>query len=377
MKSPLWIINSFFAIILITIILYTFFSSWKIPSTFPLTVSTPMKIEEESKKILDDSSIKLIYQDNDLFGTFIPKPILEEKRIDVKLPPTPPMPKFSPPLPIPSVSFMEPLKVIVTGIIMSTNESDNQVIISDNATKAQKLYRVGEKIYDAHILRIFPNKVIFIRANGQEETLFVTLAEAQAETKNMKNIDWNMLIQKVSNFEYLIDIQEIANHISNLAQFIDQLDLTTVFSKGIGIGTRIGKIHSNSIGYALGLMPGDIITSVNNILATKTSNRVNIYNMLRQVKTGDNIKVEVIRHHLRAHITYTVASIKSTANVSKLEASNLSIQNEQGQENEKERLMKEKYKFNNTVQDIKKRDKLAMMRHGSKKSILSTIPQVS
>lgn len=374
MKSPLWIINSFFALVLILIISYAFFSSRQIPSTLPLASNAQAKtIKEGLKKTLVDSDIKVIYQDNDLFGTYIPT-ITSEKSIEIALPPAPPMPKFSQPLPMHSVNFMEPLKVSVTGIIMSTNEADNQVIISDNATKAQKLYKTGEKINDAHILRIFPNKVIFIRANGQEETLFVTITEAQTEIKNIQRVDWSKVIQRISDFEYLIDVQEFSNHISNLAEFIDQLDLITVFSKGISIGTRIGKMKETSIGYGLGLVSGDIITSINNVLATKTNNRVTIYNMLRKLKNGDNVKVEIIRNRVKTELTYTIASIKTSANTSHQE--NITIQSIEAQETEKEKLMKEKYKFNNAVQDIKKRDKLAMMRHGGKKSVLS-IPQIS
>lgn len=377
MKSPLWIINSILALFLIIIVGYIVFSSKEIPKFVSLRSITTQPTEETGKK-LDEGFLKVIYEDNDLFGTFVPKRIEAEKAQEaITPPPTPPRPKPLMPLPVPTVNFMEPLNVSVTGIIMSTNEADNQVIIADNATKQEKLYRVGDKILDAHILRIFSNKVLFIRANGQQETLYVNATEAKAEIKQLQEIAWDKIVRKQADGSYLVSPKAITAHINSLAQFIDTLDMTTVFSKGISVGVRIGKINRNSIGFALGLIPGDIITLVNGIPPTTTDNRVEIYNKIRALKADQPVKIELLRGRIQVAITYnfeaekTEGKPKYTDEIPQKQAAPDEITEE------KAKLMKEKYRFNSTVQDLKKRDRLAMMHQGSKKSVLRLIPQTS
>lgn len=375
MKSPLWIINSILMLFFISVLGYIVFSSKETPTQISLrSITTPTT--EETEKKLDEGFLKAIYEDNDLFGTYVPKSVITEKEQEVVVaPPLPPRPKPSIPLPTPSVSFMEPLRVSVTGIIMSTNEADNQVIISDNATKQEKLYRVGDKILDAHILRIFANKVIFIRANGQQETLFVNTTEAQAEIKQLQEINWDNIIRKQPDGSYIINTNAFIAYISSLAQFIDLLDLTTVFSQGVSIGVRIGKMHRKSVGFALGLMPGDIITLVNNIPPTHTNNRVEIYNKIRGLADGARVNIELLRGRNQIEITYQIEKLKAHQKYKNIETQKAVSSEEVTIE--KEKLMKEKYKFNSTIEDFKKRDRLAMMQHGSKQSVLSTIHRTS
>src|SRR5581483_8772257 len=163
MKSPLWILNSILAAILGTTLAYIFFSPRQIPTQPSLRILPAEAFKEQAKKPLEPSFLKTIYEENDLFGTFKQKPALVEEKEKVAPPPLPPKPK---PIKAPEnakVSFLEPLKITVTGIIVSTKESDNQVIIADES-KQERLYKVGDKIVDAYILRIFKNKVIFIRS---------------------------------------------------------------------------------------------------------------------------------------------------------------------------------------------------------------------
>ena len=193
MKNPLWILNSTLALLLlamIAFIMYSFKSMFERPPLAPLKI--PPKVEVLKKEDAKPKDISLIYEENDLFGTYTPAII--PVRVTEQLPtlPHPPIPKPIVQRTKPIVQFLEPLPVKITGIIASSNEAKSQVTLVDNSTKKSESYRVGDKLFDAYIIRIFPRKIITIRSNGQQETLFMYSDDAQVESKELKNPSWNL-----------------------------------------------------------------------------------------------------------------------------------------------------------------------------------------
>lgn len=384
MKSPIWIVNSALILLLLVMMSYIFFSRVDVPSQVSLRPQSIELVTDKTHKPLNDGFLKTIYEENDLFGTYLPAqtPISKVPKIQVVPPPTPPEIRPTTPLPAPVINFMDPLKITLTGIIMSSNESENRVIIADNATKEEKLYKMGDKIADAYILRIFKNKILLLRSNGQQETLFINPSEAQAEIKALQETSWQDVIHKESDTTYIVDPIAFALRVQGLPQFMEMLDLTTVFSKGRSVGTRIGKMDQKSIGYTLGFQPGDIIVNVNGTSPTTTANRIAIYNQLLSVALGAKVVVEVIRKKSRITIHYTIASMMQKSMLSPLspieqpkQRNELRVDSLEDITEQKIALMEQKYKFNPTVGTIKKRDKQAMKRFGSRKSFLQSIPQ--
>ena len=107
---------------------------------------------------------------------------------------------------------------------------------------------------------------------------------------------WAEIIHEVHPNEYTIDPILFADRVKSLAQFIDMLDLTSVYKKGQNVGCRIGTLEKDSLGTMLGLQSGDIIVRINNIPATDTSHRLKIYKELTRVTAeGKPIVVEYLR----------------------------------------------------------------------------------
>lgn len=390
MKSPIWIINSALLLLLFIILGYVFFAKVNVPSTISLRPQTIESAADKDYKPLSQGFLKTIYEDNDLFGTYVPQRIepISQQQIKVVPPPNPPAMRPNTPLPAPVINFMDPLKITLTGIIMSSNETENRVIISDNATKEEKLYKMGDKIADAYILRIFKNKILLLRSNGQQETLFINPAEAHAEIKALQESTWQDVIQKDNDYSYIVDPIAFGTRVQGLPQLIEMLDLTTVFSKGRSVGTRIGKMEPKSLGYALGLEPGDIIVNINGITPTTTANRIAIYNQLLAIGLGAKVVVEAIRKKGRIKLHYTIASLMQKSMLQPLAPINaeemktivpqrqiITQENTIDFAEQKIALLDQKYKMNPAVGTMKKNDKQAMKKFGSRKSFLQSIPQ--
>lgn len=374
MKSPLWIINSILFAIFILIIIFIGFSLKNITQKIDVVqIKYVKKQEVQKEEIPKPKDIKFIYEVNDLFGTYL---ISKEQPPMLKIPdlPNPPKPKPVVNTQEQQIQFLEPLPIKITGIISDINESKSVVTILNNSTKESDSYKVGDKILDAYILRIFPKKIITIRSNGQQDTIYMYPEDAEKEIKEFKDMSWQDTVQKLNNNTYVINKKNFVNKISSLAQLIDMLDVTTAFKNGSSIGCRIGNMNKKSVGYALGLQPGDIILKIENIEPTTTENRINIYNILSQIQEGQNIIIEVSRDNKNFIINYQIKDNLNSIDLNINNQKNKALSNlDQSNIINTIKTIKRNDLFNSSSNDFKGYDKYVMNKYGSRDSILKNI----
>lgn len=352
MKHPLWILNSILLFLLIIAAGFVFFSWHELPERADIE---PELAKQPTKRTIAQANINVIYE-NDLFGTYHVVLPTEQQKFEIVMPeaPTPA------PIRIPEeqpVHFFEPLQITLKGIMtFAINDSKNRAIIEDNETKIEKLYKVGDKIEDAQLLRIFSNKIIFIRSNGQQEVLYLREKDALNDPAYASAHGWNDIIKQINENYFIINPTLFVTRIQNLGQFIDMLDLTTVYSKGESAGCRIGHLEKNSLGFALGLQVGDIILDINGITATTTANRFKIYKTLVSLNTHDIIKVTIKRNHRIMQIEYMLEEVDASE----------ATQQAKNHKREQERLeiLQKKETFAPTMQDIRLREKNYMREQG-------------
>ncbi len=377
MRHPLWILNSSLLLICIIALIFIFLSREKLPrreSIEPEEYITPIK--KEISKI----NISKIYE-YDLFDTY-KKELPPAPPREMPLPfPQPPMPQ---PIKVPeqpAPTFLDPLDITLKGIIIVVqDEAKNSAIIANNKTNQEAPYKVGDKIEDAQLMRIFNNKVIFIRSNGQQEVLYLRQKDAELDPLYAIIDGWEAVVQKELENKYLINSQEFVNRVKNLAQFIDMLNLTTAYKQGKSIGCRIGVLEENSLGPALGLQNGDIVVRINDVPATDTVHRFEIYKQIIALNLGDTITVAVQRNNQEIILTFTLQDFQGSS--AKLTGPENSVTRKTGgnkqyvasmqkplQQNieDQHTIMKEKYKFAPTVKKIRMREKENMLQKGRKR----------
>ncbi|HVX00985.1 MAG TPA: type II secretion system protein N, partial [Candidatus Babeliaceae bacterium] len=178
MRSPLWILNDIVGIILMAMLGFVLLYKPEPPIKKTLTPAHQAPAPKKDTSLID---IKRIYN-NDLFNTYSPAVVPTSDLTPQEIPfPTPPLlAPVQQPTPA-NPQILPPLGVTLKGILFSNNEKDTLAVISDNKTKQESLYKVGDLVEDAEIIRIAKNQVIFIRTNGQQEVIFITLAEAQKD----------------------------------------------------------------------------------------------------------------------------------------------------------------------------------------------------
>jgi len=294
MKQPVWILNSSLLVLFFISQLSLFMMQRVVPRRISINPGT-MIVEKEQEIIPVD--IKKIYE-QDLFGTYEPPIVPAQSVIEEVVAAMPKAPKIiNPEIPIEKIpTFFAPLDVVLKGVIFVKDDPANCIaIVQLKKTKEERNYQVGDLIEDAQILKILSNRIIIIRSNGQQETLYLREEDAVCDfNKEAKSIP-KSVIENNSNNKYTINIDEFIKRVRNLGEFINLLDLTTVYKQGKSFGCRIGKIDKDSLGFMLGLMVDDIIVKIDNYFIDDLANRIHVYDHITQKHVGDVIDVVLYR----------------------------------------------------------------------------------
>ena len=335
------------------------------PARTSLATTAHSFTQTETTPQIDPS---LVYK-NDLFATYQAAPAQAQAEEEQKLAavPRPPALKVAQVIQKPSPQFLPPLAVTLKGIMYSSNDQDNRAIIADNQSKKESLYKVGDSILDAEIIYMGSNKVIFIRSNGQQETLFVTQDDAQEDPIYNQKDSWGTMVKQVAEHEFNVYYEPFVERVQNLAQFIDMLDITTAFQKGKIVGCRIGKFPQNSVGPLLGLQQGDIIVSINNIPTTTTTNRVAIYQALKNISADTAIAVIVVRQGQTLSLQYMVNHMQQQ----QPEPAEEEIIPESLPVQKFTNTIDQVPQYQSTIQQVQKRDQDAMFNHGGRNAMIA------
>ncbi|KKP36016.1 MAG: hypothetical protein UR26_C0001G0060 [candidate division TM6 bacterium GW2011_GWF2_32_72] len=369
MRAPIWILNILFLITFILVVLATLFFESPIPKRVRIESSQPEAIITST----EEPDIKKIYE-LDLFGTYQPgiEQPLEEPKLEIQIPPAPEPKKPETPK-IPEVKFLNPLDITLKGVIAVSDDTKNIAIIADNKSKVEKNYKVNDKIEDSQIIKIFKNKVLFIRSNGQLETTYLTHRDVSLDHLITSTDGWNKVVYRIEENKYYLDPVEFKAKVNNLAQFIEMLDLSTVTQKAQNIGSRIGKMSDKSFGKTIGLETGDIIISINDIPANNTNNRFEIYKLITSLNTNDEIKIKAQRKQIPFDLSITLKQAKEIP-TKKEDSISLQTSVQEGKpmdlaetiREEKLKILKSKYDLAPTLRDMRIQEKRNMFDKGKR-----------
>jgi len=361
MKQPFWIFNSILTLMLLLALVFVFFAKIKIPkkqSLEPYDIS----IEDKSASKVD---LELIYK-NDLFNTYQPAIIVPTPEEVVPTMPGAPSP-VNPQIPETfAPQFFEPLGLTLTGIIVQEDETKNIAMIMNNKTQQQVNYRVGDEIDDAQIARILKDKIILIRSNGQQEILYLREQDSKEEDPLNKMHNVKDVVKKIDSFTYIVDPTRFVRHIKNSSQIIDKFDMSTAYRNGVNIGTKIGKIAPDSLASYMGLVPGDIIISINGIRINSIDDKKQAYKNITSSKENDIINIDLVRNNAIVNIAYKLKEIKlpRLKSLSSIAINNqLEKKDVDNLQDSKIKLLQEKYQFAPTIDELRARERQNMFKH--------------
>lgn len=360
MRYPLWLLNSILFILMVSSFLFIAFSREQLPEREDIE---PKISAAPRKEGISTINIKQIYE-NDFFGTYKKEVApVEEKKFVVPLPEPPTRVEAVIPEE-PKPQFLEPLPLTLKGIIAVSDGTKNEAIIEENNTKREASYKIGDKFEDAQLIRIFKNKVIFVRSNGQQEVFYLRQRDAKTDPTFLVVSDWNGVVRKVAPNNYSIYLEAFLERVKNLAQFIEIMGMTTAYSKGQSVGCRVGTTETNSLAQELGMRSGDVILTVNSIPATDTAHRAQIFKDITSLGLDSLITVRLMRDGQTYTLRYKLADfsvIKKPAGPNQPVTAHFI-------EEEQRKMLERKHKLAPTIKDIRKQERRNMLSKGKKPS---------
>ncbi|MCB9493027.1 MAG: hypothetical protein H6679_02015 [Epsilonproteobacteria bacterium] len=299
MTQRLWIVNSsllllFFLVLVVSELLRVEPPLWRQAKVIVDEI-------EEQEEIESAVSWAKIYQ-NDLFDTYVKQQSQPVKQSFVTPIPEPKQAPVTPPPELPKQDFVPALNITLKGIIVAGQEKDSVVMVADESGK-ETMYRLGQRIKDGQIIKVAHNRIVLLRANGQQEIFFLRKDDAEQAMPSPQK--WEHIIRKVDDQNYEIDPTSFAQEVPEVGNFLERMGVIGMaYQQGQAIGMRIGTLEQNSLGQLLGLQANDIIKAVNQLDITDLKNRMTVYDTIVQLPEGGITIVDIVRENQPLSKTY-------------------------------------------------------------------------
>ncbi len=179
---------------------------------------------------------------------------------------------------------------VLKGTIVCSQCGHSIVILQDIKTGKTITVSEGKEIEGFKILKVYPDYVLLSR-NGKEYVLKLFKKE-EAGGKRI-----NTVLNSASTNVFRVKKKEVIEEISS-GKFLKYINITP-YTKPEGL--KVNYVSRRSFIYKLGIRPGDIITSINDIhLKTPEDS----FSAFEQLKNSDSITVTVVRRGKKVKLHY-------------------------------------------------------------------------
>ncbi|HQP24195.1 MAG TPA: PDZ domain-containing protein [Smithellaceae bacterium] len=175
---------------------------------------------------------------------------------------------------------------------VAINESIGYVIVEEKGKGKQKLYKLGEMIGQAKLIRITRNTAV-LEDGGKEFVMKVKEADKGALTGG----------PAVMGSEPVgISRQESAQALGDMKSVMSQAIVRPFLSAGVPQGFIVSNIVPGSVYQRLGIQNGDVIVDVNNKKLENTDDIINLFNAMQ---AGGSVSVNLVRGGKKETVNYT------------------------------------------------------------------------
>jgi len=161
-------------------------------------------------------------------------------------------------------------------------------VIEEKGKNKQGLYRVGDKIAGATLIRVMRDQVA-LKSNEREEILKKRDA---TETTIVPPKGADAQAAAGSPGAMILNRGEIASSLKDMGQMMSQAQIRPYFSTGMPDGFMVSSIRQGSIYQKMGLVDGDVIQELNSRKLSSADDMVGLYNVL---KSGSAMSLKIKR----------------------------------------------------------------------------------
>jgi len=192
------------------------------------------------------------------------------------------------------VDELEPtkLKLVLLGTVCSNSNFDFAVI-EDTDKRKQELFRTGDTVASAEVIKILKGKVI-LRVDGRDEILSIKESGAGEGVykKQVPSPKGKITVSKT----------DIDDAFKNMSQMLTQVRIRPYFSAGKPDGFMVSRIKQGSLFQKMGLKNGDVIQGVNDNPIGSADDMLGLY---KGLQSGSEVTLNIKRRGKQETLKYT------------------------------------------------------------------------
>lgn len=177
------------------------------------------------------------------------------------------------------------LDLELIGTVSGTGDFD-YAVIEEKKKRKQGLFKVGDAVADATIIKILKGKVI-LRIGGKDEVLFMKETYA-GQSKPAEGV----VAQGQPGGSIPVSKADIDNAFQNMNDMLTQVRVRPYFSGGKPDGFMVSRIKTGSIFEKMGLKNGDVIRGVNGEPLQSADKMLELYSTM---KSGSEVTLNIKR----------------------------------------------------------------------------------
>jgi general secretion pathway protein C len=191
------------------------------------------------------------------------------------------------------------LKATLLGTV-SGNKKNAVAIIQEGARKTQSLYKEGDSIENATILKILRGKVI-LRVGDQNQVL--TMEEQQPGSSSSPVVGRSPVggPPTTAGTTVTLDRSSITQSLENINELLSQVRVRPHYRDGKADGLMLSQIKPNTVFTRMRLRNGDVVQSVNGKAITTPDDIMGFY---EELKTGSSVSLDISRRGRNRTLTY-------------------------------------------------------------------------
>jgi len=180
---------------------------------------------------------------------------------------------------------------------VACNSSFGFIFIEERDTHKQKLYRLGDNIGSAKLIKITRNTAT-LRSGGRETTLKIKATIEGSLLPNSPDAGMNRATPR----SMTLSKKTVNENLTDLKSIMSQAVVRPYLNKGVQEGLIVSNIVPNSLYEKMGLQNGDIIVDVNDKPIQRADNLLQTVNLMQ---SGGSITVNVKRNGKIETINYS------------------------------------------------------------------------
>jgi len=188
--------------------------------------------------------------------------------------------------------------------VLAQQDSDRKLALIGQEGREEKVYRLGDTVQGAKIVRIESRQVI-LRRNGVTEALKLEGKELKGESSRLGSRPARAGdgIQRTGKHKRLVGKETLNRQLNNLPKLLRQAKAVPHTRNGKKAGFRVVNIQKGSVFEDLGIREGDVIQSVNGTPIRTPRQALTAY---RALKSSDSFRVDVLREGQPVTLSFSV-----------------------------------------------------------------------